>query len=156
MKWKRNLKLKPLSVSQKAYIAGYVDGEGCVTLSKKADKEMRLGYCFRPHLHVANTHRRSLLKMQQWTGLGNVHRVREEPQRNRKERWQWQMWSQQARQLLEAILPFLIIKKERARILIDFTKQCRRQPGKKGLSKTELNFQIRTNFRLKQLNRKGL
>lgn len=156
MKWKRNLKINPLSLKQRAYIAGYVDGEGCITLSKKKDPEMRLGYCFRPHVHVANTHHKSLLIMQRWTGLGNLCHVREETDRNRKERWQWQMWSQQARQLLESILPFLIVKKERAKILLEFMRRCRRQPGKMGLSKREQQFQVRTNLRIKTLNRKGL
>jgi hypothetical protein len=156
MKWTRNLKMNRLSRVQRAYIAGYVDGEGCITLSRKKDPEARLGFCFRPHVHVANTHQKSLVMMQRWTGLGRVNHFRAEPDRNRKERWQWQIWSQQARQLLESIVPFLTIKKERAEILLDFLRRCRRRPGSNRLSKREAAFQIRTNARIKLLNHRGL
>lgn len=148
------MKIKLLSETQKAYLAGLIDGEGCLSITKKRDtKGMRYGYCFRPVLHVANTHPGVLQEVQKWTGLGRVRRF-DEARLNRKARYQWMVWSNQAAQIVSAVAPYLIIKKKKAPVFLRFVKittGCR-SPGRRGLSKRQWDFQNSIYNKMKVLN----
>lgn len=148
--------MRRLSELQKSYLAGFIDGEGCITISKKKDHSgMRFGYCFRPHVNVANSNEASLNRLVQWTGLGNVSHSSQSHRKNRKDKFQWQLWSQQARQVIEAVLPFLYIKKQQAVILLKFISNSRRSPGSVGLSNAEWKRQHQLNAAIKRLNKRG-
>lgn len=138
MKYKRNLKIKSLTASQKAYLAGMIDGEGALSVTKShasRKRTSRLGYCFRPVLHVASTHSVVLSTLQKWTGLGKVGKF-DDARPNRKARYQWMAWSNQAAQIVRAVQPFLIIKKEKAKVFLRFVKVTTqsKSPGRRGLS----------------------
>lgn len=154
MRYTRNKQIKVLSDVQAAYLAGIIDGEGCITITKATHKKAgRLGYCYRPVLHVANTHVNVMVLLQRQTGLGRARKF-DDARPNRKERWQWMIWSQQAAQIVRRVLPFLIIKKKQAMIFlrfVDFVKTCK-SPSRTGLSDKQWDKQNRLYLQIRKLN----
>jgi hypothetical protein len=81
------------------YLAGLVDGEGCIRLHPSNKGKYRKYY---PRLQVTNTYKPILDMLVDQYG-GAVH----SDTKSRKENWK-------ARELLNQLLPYLIIKKEKA------------------------------------------
>lgn len=154
MRYTQNKQLKPLSDVQAAYLAGIIDGEGCITITKQSNaKAGRLGYCYRPVVHVANTHSGVLVLLQKQTGLGRARKF-DDARPNRKERWQWMIWSQQAAQIIRRVLPYLIIKRRQAETFlkfVDFVKTCK-SPSRRGLSDKVWNRQNSMYKAIRRLN----
>lgn len=154
MRYMQNKQIKTLSDVQAAYLAGIIDGEGCITITKQRNiKAGRLGYCYRPVLHVANTHSRVLVILQKQTGLGRARKF-DDARENRKERWQWMIWSQQAAQIVRRVLPYLIIKKKQAIVFlrfVQFIKSCK-SPSRIGLSDGQWGQQHALYNQIRKLN----
>lgn len=131
-----------------------IDGEGALSITKKRDlKGMRFGYCFRPVLHVANTHPGVLGMLHKWTGLGRVGKF-DDARINRKARYQWMVWSNQAAQIVKAVFPFLVIKQHKAKVFLRFIKATRqsKSPGRRGLSARRWKLQRDLYSQMKELN----
>lgn len=96
------------------YTAGILDGEGCVHLGPA-------GGDYRLQIILASIHRPALEQLQSWWG-GNIY---ETANHKRKEGWQfcWQ-WHVSSRdgqlQMLEAVLPYLVIKRRASEIAVRF------------------------------------
>lgn len=155
---RRNLKIKAMSHVQLAYLAGLIDGEGSITVTRKRDtKGMRFGYNFRPVVHVASTNRAVLHRVWKWTGrLGKVGKF-DEPRANRKARYQWMIWSRQGSQLVRAVLPYLIVKRRQALAFLRFanlTRSCR-SPSRNGLTDVQWRRQHELYAEIRKLNKRG-
>jgi hypothetical protein len=91
-----------LSVSTAAYIAGIVDGEGTVTLSRVHKKEnRRLVVC------VSNNELSILKFLQMSLGVGRITRKRLYSDRHRPA-FTYQVSSRQALELLRQIVPYMM------------------------------------------------
>lgn len=149
-----NKQLLPMNDVQFAYLAGIIDGEGCITITKQTNaKAGKRGFCYRPVVHVANTHSQVLITLQEMTGLGQARKF-DDARPNRKERWQWMIWSQQAAQIVRGVLPHLIIKRRQAMVFlafVDYSKSCR-SPGTKGLSDEQIQRQHEYYTQIRTLN----
>ena len=146
--------MKPLSETQLAYLAGMIDGEGSICITKARNKKAgRLGYGYRPVVHVASTNSVVLNTLQRWTGLGKA-RLFDDARENRKARWQWMIWSNQAAQIVNAVLPFLIIKKSQANLFLKFIKLKKGmgKTGRTGLTDNQWSEQDTIYQRMKELN----
>lgn len=147
--------MKPLTEGQKAYIAGILDGEGCIHISRKTDKTMRYGYCYRLSVSVTNTSLELLEWLRVTTDLGSVTDVKH-PNPRAKPYAIWSTWSLQSRQLLEACLPYMIVKKDQATLAIEFSSgQRHNEVGRMGLSTEEWERQAQTHEKMKVLNQRG-
>jgi len=145
-----------LSLAQRAYLAGFIDGEGCVSITKKKDhKGMRFGYCFRPMIVVGNTNQACLETLRRWTGLGRVSFAKRGNRPKNKDGWQWIIWSRQAEQLLRSVSALLLIKTPQTKIVLSFISNSRSSPGRRGLSATEWKRQHRCYEAIKRLNKRG-
>lgn len=152
------MRIKPMVKTRLAYLAGMIDGEGCITITRKRDtKGMRFGYCFRPFLHVASTHKTVLQRLCRWTGnLGKVGKY-DDARPNRKARYQWTVWSNQGAQIVRSVLPFLIIKRKQALAFLRFstlTRSCR-SPSRRGLTDTQWKRQHQLYNEIRKLNKRG-
>jgi len=153
MRYQPKLRIKSMTVAQTAYLAGMIDGEGSICITRRNDPESRTGYFYRAVLHVASTHADVLATLQHWTGLGRA-RVFDEPRQNRKARWQWMTWSNQAAQVVRTVLPYLVIKERQAEVFLQFVKHkagCR-SPGRRGLSAAQWKIQANFYKTMKRLN----
>jgi len=103
-----------LSVAQRAYMAGFLDGDGSVYVRLKPNKAYKYQYQVAPNIVFFQSmkDRRGLEKMQQITGVGYL--------RNRKdgivEYTIGDMSSMVA--LLKSIYPYLCLKKRQAKLMM--------------------------------------
>lgn len=95
-----------------AWFAGLFDGEGCVAWPKRH----RFNEC---RISIANTSLPLLERAKEVTGTGKIREVtkyRKNPKHNRA--WVWNCYAANAREVLSQILPWLIVKKEAAEIVL--------------------------------------
>ena len=116
-----------------AYLAGIIDGEGSVYIAKHKEYSGRgLPYSYSTRVSVGNTDERLINWIQKTVKTGNIHFV-QETRNNWKDHWHWLLADKNITPFLEQILPFLIIKKEQALILLRFRElidKSRTYPGK--------------------------
>ena len=110
--------MRILSETEKAYIAGIIDGEGCICLVKAKRGQRKRGpspYVFYAiHLRVANT-RHELIA---WLldRIGGKMYVLQKTRGNRKLALQWHTQGRQAKDLLAQVEPYLVIKRAQAEV----------------------------------------
>lgn len=97
-----------------AYVAGLIDGEGCIYLAVKQGKKKY----YSARVDVGMTHKAlSILE-----GLQNMYQGRLRLFRPQTEKWEaaysWSVFGQEAVAFLRMIHPFLILKKEQASIVL--------------------------------------
>ena len=107
--------MKFLLETDKAYIAAFIDGEGTIGLSRQAGREV--GYC--PVVRIANTYKDILHWHQEITGYGSLS-PQSRGNKKHKAGWIWFLRVEEMREFLIAILPFLRIKDQQARLLLEF------------------------------------
>lgn len=119
----KNVKyLKKLTESEKAYIAGFFDGEGSVLIQYNKLQHR----CFL-QLVVANTYKANIEYLKE--KLGGSFSEHEWPKKfNYKKTWYWRVSSHQAEAILKCLLPYLKIKYRQAKLVLKF-----RQEKNKGL-----------------------
>lgn len=64
-----------LSLRQKAWIAGFMDGEGYLGIVRQRKKETRTQsptLQYHPYIIISNTQRNVIDRIQSWTGLGTI------------------------------------------------------------------------------------
>ena len=138
-----------LTLEERAYIAGLIDGEGSIYVAAVGPKRDRTVY---PIVVVAMTHR----PVVEWLAerlksgklqLHNYTNLRKYPYM--KPQFRFQLFGKRAKMLCEVILPYLKVKSEQARLVTTFPVDARIAPGVK-IDRTAIN-EVR--FRLRdQIN----
>ena len=103
-----------LTEAEKGYLAGIIDGEGCIRLARK--RKTIISYT--AYLIVTNCNLELLESLKTTTGLGLIYKVKNSSNPNWNPCHRWQVVSKQARELLEMLLPYLRLKKEIARLVL--------------------------------------
>lgn len=93
------------------YLAGLVDGEGCIRLHPSNKGKYRKYY---PRLQVTNTYKPILDMLVDQFG-GAVHSGKFPVKENWKIKHDWRLTGDKARELLSQLLPYLIIKQGKAK-----------------------------------------
>jgi len=141
----------PPSVAELAYVAGFFDGEGCITISTKKNTNY-----FRLTVQISQTD----LSVLEWIASrfgGSVHNHGKQKERCKKT-WIWFIGSFQAHEFLRVIRPYLIVKAERADIAMMFREtMCEQGSAPKNRSTPEI---IARRWELKrkisELNKRGV
>jgi len=117
--------------TQLAWIAGLVDGEGSLSI-KRVTRESVVHYQVWVVIGMAHiSANRSALEEIQSVFGGNMVVQKEHTNPNRQDKIAWTVVSQMALTFLRSIQPYLRIKKEHARLLIEFQETCISRTGKK-------------------------
>jgi hypothetical protein len=98
-----------LTVEQRIYLAGIVDGEGCIGVFTRGHRKDWM----RPHLQVTNTSLELLAWLRGACPLGTVV-WRRDKRPSRKSSWCWRLACDQAIWLLDALRPWLVVKAAQA------------------------------------------
>lgn len=99
-----------------AYAAGFFDGEGCVSISRTQRKDCNgPTYCLAVIVGQINVE--PLLFLQNRWGGSISHRIRPPPYSNV---FDWRTQADSAASFLRSLLPYLILKQERAKLAINF------------------------------------
>lgn len=134
--------MKQLTEIEKAYLAGIIDGEGCVRLARRRKNN------FMAMVIVTIKQYDLLCYLKEITGVGCIYKY----EKGFKENWcpihRWQVAAKQARDLLKAVLPYLRIKGKVAEVVLSM-------PIKRGHSE-HLNEQSILFDRVKFMNTRGL
>ena len=140
-----------MNTEERAYIAGIIDGEGCITLSQTKTRYNKETY--RAMITVETTSyvlQQYLVKI---TGQGDIRR---KPQKgNHKDRFLWCLAGKSViRNFLLEIETYLVIKKQHANIMLDFLAEDELHYGKGCIAEHIERYRIyRQLFR--QLNSRG-
>ena len=126
-KYEEGLKINKLTETESAYIAGFIDGEGCIGLSdrgKEARKERDLVYIMK--ISISNTNRDVLEWIRLRIGHGSIYVSKKT--KGHKQSYQWTMVGRRCVDLLEWIYPYLKVKRLQAEVLFEFAETMR-PPG---------------------------
>lgn len=137
-----------------AYLAGIIDGEGSIMIWKSEIDPKRRGQ-FNLRINVSSTDK----CLMDWLvdNFGNKYRESKSPSRMAKPHWKkqyiWEVNRPNILNILKDIYEFLVIKKERCKIAIEFRNTFAKR--ERYLSKE--TFEIRLNLykQIKHLNSRG-
>jgi hypothetical protein len=104
-----------------AYYAGIFDGEGHVTIVGSRRSNGRVDYWLQ--IGIVNTYRSLLDSLLSDFGVGHLSQTSGSGQGNCLPCWSWRCTSNQAMYVLEALLPYLRLKLEPAKLAIEFQKR---------------------------------
>jgi len=127
-----------------AYIAGIIDGEGCISLASRCDSSYRY---VTPTVQVSNTH----LSLLDWLKelFGGTVDVRKDNRPNRKQCNTWRVAGNKARFVIKLILPYLRIKKDQANIAMSIITYSGKLPDQ------EVSKRLYAVKQIRLLNKKG-
>lgn len=130
-----------------AYLAGIIDGEGCISIQNPGGKTHTL------RLYVMNTHKPLIDFLYQTFGGFQYSRKREN--KNWKIRHEWFVDRDTIDEILPRIYPYLINKKEHCEIAIEFRKTFPKTRNYHKIPDHLVKIRIDCHSRLKILNQKG-
>lgn len=110
-----------VSEAEKAYLAGFIDGEGCLTVTNSGAV-----------LIIVSTNLEVLKKIKKCLGIGNIKSRKIKSKKAKrylkksKISYHYRISGQNLENLLGLIQPFLIIKKEQAKLLLNYYKTVNR------------------------------
>lgn len=158
-----------LSLEEKCYLAGFIDGEGCLGVYKKATQNGNKGIYekkikgrspqYQLYLGITNTNRAILDWIFSKVNIGCIaNKKRSNP--NAKQSWTLAIRGWDAvLNILDEVAPYLKVKKPQAELIYEFVKIVGAQPSHRRTTRiTEEELVIRDSFfeRTKQLNHRGL
>ena len=146
--------MNKLNQFEVAYLAGIVDGEGCISINKAKPRGRSKNPCHVLRITIANTNRDLINWLAIKMGGCSRKSSRAKYPANWKDSWQWHIEGFPAMELLCLVEPHLIIKKAQAIIAIEFQKKKSISNGKV-LPEEEVFLRDGFRNRLMNLNKKG-
>lgn len=141
--------------SDLAYVAGIIDGEGCVSLNINRRSDVTSGYVFVLKVSVAMTDK----EVPEWlkATFGGSLSTHLPAKTGYRIYYAWMLEAKQAANFLGVILPYLRVKTAQATLALEFQKLkssggYRRQSPK---PQEAYNAEIRVVEQMRQLNRRG-
>jgi len=135
-----------LEETEKAYLAGIVDTECHLGITIKHQKTRR-NPIYAPTLRLTMIDPEVVWWAHELTGLGSVHLLPRKPPCH--DIWLWAVTHRELEELLPEIEPYLLVKGETARLILEFM-------GRLGSTKVKSNEEHQTRldmvFRIRQLN----
>lgn len=150
-----------LSNEQKAYLAGLIDGEGCISVTLDSYKVKGKWIHFSRKVYISNTNLELLKKVQKITGIGTIS-LSTKSQKNKlyhnnwKSVYNWAIYGKGIKIFLPEILPYLIAKKRQAELLLEFQQMTKGQGYGSFLTPELKERRIEITKEMKQLNKRGL
>lgn len=138
---------------QLAYLAGIIDGEGSIYIQTQI-REDRKSAIYNSHFKVANTDK----KMIDWLHniFGGTQYVKKRNNPKWRTQYEWFAGIKLTDNLLPLIIPFLVTKKEHAKIMVEFRNTFTNHPGRGGVASCVLDYRLECLHKLKLLNKRGL
>lgn len=159
MRYTRAMHIKHLSTSDKKWLACLYDTEGAIFISKIKEHRVKRGYLLVPAMTVSNTCKALMEEAKRILGVGYLNLIKDERKgltgRELKDRYSFMLAANHIRELLPQILPYLIVKKEQAPLMLEFLA-CFECKSVEGDEKTPDSFQyLRHSKECKRLFLKG-
>jgi hypothetical protein len=102
-----------------AYLAGLLDGEGCITYKQYWDRKRKdrphKYFCWRIQMEIVMTHKPTI----QWCADTFGGKVYEKPRKEHKMQYRWRRSFRDALEIAKAIIPYSVTKKDKLQQIID-------------------------------------
>ena len=146
-----------LSETDKAYLAGIIDGEGSIGIQVSSRRSPTESPRYFAYLMVSQSDKEFLERLQKKWGVGGVYGHQNASPRNSLSRtsYKWGMQSKQAAFVLEAVLPYLVMKKPQAGGALE-PERSQRSVGGTRLSTSDLEYRAWVKQRISDLNQRRL
>lgn len=141
-----------------AYVAGIIDGEGTIFISKGKPAKERVTPTYVGCLRVGNTDKRLIDFLHVTFGEGGVHeRKMSATNANWKNCWMWAVTGPAAARAVRAVRPYLRLKGAQADLLLEFVDGFLsfERIGRFGVSPEEETRRENLRQLIRELNRKG-
>jgi len=135
----------------KAYIAGYLDGEGCFYIRKQKAPSYKRGYCLYAAIAVSSVDP-WVLEMIRGRYGGSVAVVKPRDD-NHKPLYVLTLTSRLCIPLITDILPHLRLKKKQAALILELQADCKR--GHNQTTKIDWSWRDTLYEKIRKLNRRG-
>lgn len=116
-------KPEKLCIARKAWISGFVDGEGYIGIvrqRKKEDRSQSPTLQYHPLVIISNTQKESIKKIQEWTGMGKIVEINSKSPRWKKS-YQLKITKfNEIETILNEIKDYFLIKRPQAELLLQF------------------------------------
>jgi hypothetical protein len=108
---------------QLAWLAGLIDGEGCISLTRRNPQphNASISYNYRLILKVSMCHLPTVLRCRELTGVGTLH-SQQKQHAHYSSAYVWFCNAGDAETVLEALLPWFVTKREEALTALDFLR----------------------------------
>ena len=117
------LRTRKMSDTEAAWLAGFLDGEGCLAVYPVRDKYRAY------HITVPGVHYGSLKRCRDLTDTGNVT-VKHEADAVRQKQWYWRVASKRdIVDIIRQVLPYLTVKREDALVILADWRAYQEQYG---------------------------
>lgn len=114
---------KPLSPTQKAWLAGFIDGEGFIGITfqrKKETSQQSASPLFHPYLIITNTNEDSILYVKKLIREGCIYKLKGNSPRL-SPTFQYKLTTKRVlKSFLKEVEPFLIVKKKQCKLIMKF------------------------------------
>ena len=110
-----------ITEAEKAYLAGFTDGEGCINISKYQGKHNRTPV-YNLTFTITQKNLSTLEHLCSLTGLGHIYKLTYS-QNAMANMWQWKISCRETIVLLKQIFPYLRNKSMEAELAIEFQEQ---------------------------------
>lgn len=144
----------PPTVTERAYIAGFVDGEGCIGLHHKSDIPSNGRISYGPYLAITNSDLPILEWIQKKTRGGVIAKGIYNGV-NAKDRNVLKYQVDQMTRILEYLRPYLIVKARQADLLLEYLK-TKGERGRRIESEELYARRAAISLELSLLNKRGL
>jgi len=137
------------------YLAGIIDGEGCVYVNRRKASGRRKTPGYSVKVVVSIT---SYPLVQWFIDNANLTSIcHNQPKGNRKEKWVCTWNNSKAEHLLNAVLPYLVIKKQQAILGLELLNHLRTTPIQRGKPIADEFIQYRESIKqqISKLNFRG-
>jgi hypothetical protein len=153
------------SETEKAWMAGFLDGEGLVTITKQIRKN-RPSPAYRGYVSVSNTNKEVMAIFVNSYG-GKIYQVHEKRRDQAGNKWadaySWYCPVSTTKQLLTDLLPYLRLKTRQTSLVLEFIENKKafargKRKGRGGsspLTGQEIAFRETLRRQVRLLNRKG-
>ena len=115
---------KMMSEVECAYVAGFIDGEGTISVTRQTNKPKYLAGCkYTAYMSVSNTHLGVLEAVRAMVGCGRLRLNKRHKQKEHyKDVWVLHWTPPQMRRLLPQLMRYLIVKVEQGALALKFLK----------------------------------
>jgi|SRR5688572_5384971 hypothetical protein len=101
-----------------AWLAGIIDGEGSIFVSKVIVPENRCGFTYRAQLTVSNTNEQLVRKVKEIIGSGTICHILE-TRNDWKDRYEYLAYGGTIRTILPKLMPYLVAKRLQAQKVLE-------------------------------------
>lgn len=117
-----------------AYLAGIIDGEGCVSIQRGKNPSNKYAY-YSPVLSVNMVDEKPIKLLE--STFGGTSSLRQSVGIGRKAQWRWSLPISSMVEVLQLLLPYLQVKEKQALLVINFCLNWENHSKVKGIWRTK-------------------